>query len=71
MNRNNIVALGAVKGKRKYKAGDLLFNEKHGTDIKILREYSKGVWEVRIYDGLRLVGEVVMFDKDLNKLKRK
>ncbi len=68
-----IIGLGGIgaASKNKFKEGDFFINEKYGTEIKLLKKYGKGMWEVRVTDGTRIVGEVVMFDRELKKLKRR
>ena len=70
MYGKKIVGLGSVS-KNKFKVGDFFINEKYGTDIKLLKKYGKGMWVVRVIDGNRIVGEKVMFDRELKKLKRR
>ena len=70
MSNTLLGGIGALS-KNKFKVGDFFINEKYGTDIKLLKKYGKGMWEVRVIDGTRIVGEVVMFDSELKKLKRR
>tara|TARA_R110000744_G_scaffold47361_2_gene104304 strand:+ start:59 stop:232 length:174 start_codon:yes stop_codon:yes gene_type:complete len=43
------------------------FEDKYG-QIVLQKEYEIGLWEVRRFSGTRIVGEVLMEEKQLHKL---